>query len=206
MISPVSSPLEDDTIDYFGDLEGANVDELELNSPKKELSRRMMIRQASDMSEASVQISSTPEAESYFKRKTALLQERALRGELDINVPADDDDISGASPGALQVLPSSQEIEIFNLSEEPVLQVRDALTSSFENLYEKSAVSERLEYGQRDSFHATYNVPERVSSFENLYDPARTSLTAASGLTSQHRYLPGLVLECADAKYLTLGL
>ena len=84
----VSAPAyEDDTVDYFGDLEGANVDELEL-TPRKESSfrRAMMVRQASDVSEASLQICSTPEAESYFQRKTDLLQDKALRGDLDIQV------------------------------------------------------------------------------------------------------------------------
>lgn len=187
-LSSLCTALEDDTIDYFGDLEGANVDELELSSPKKEL--RRMIRQASDMSEASLNISSTPEAESYFRRKTALLQEKAMRGELDINV----DDVESSGAQALQVLPTCQEIEIFNLSQEPVLTVKDALSSSFENLYERSADYDQQRVATRDSFHATYNVPERVSSFENLYDPqmlARSSGSSAASGLPQHRFIPG---------------
>merc|ERR1712051_1032749 len=167
-----SAQYEDDTIDYFGDLEGANVDELEL-SPRKDtsLKRAMMIRQASDVSEASLQISSTPEAESYFQRKTDLLQDKALRGDLDIQVTGEN---------------ISEGIEIFNLSDDPVLTVKDAMSSSFENLYDKCrdlAVSGAEDYStsNRGSFHATYNVPERVSSFENLYNPEeRTSLMMPS--------------------------
>ena len=132
-----SAQYEDDTIDYFGDLEGANVDELEL-SPRKETSfkRAMMIRQASDVSEASLHISSTPEAESYFQRKSDLLQDKALRGDLDIQVTGE----QMTDEGGLEVLPLeniSEEIEIFNLSEDPVLTVKDAISSSFENLYDK---------------------------------------------------------------------
>ena len=125
------------------------------------------------MSEASIQISSTPEAESYFKRKTELYQDRALKGELDISV-SDSEESIGQN---LQVLPLediNEEIEIICLNEDPVLTVRDPMTSSFENLYDRT--SELLEAGaastlqtNRSSFHATFNVPERVSSFENLY-------------------------------------
>ena len=171
---------EDDTVDYFGDLEGANVDELEL-TPRKEssLRRAMMVRQASDVSEASIQICSTPEAESYFQRKTDLLQDKALRGDLDIQVTAGDQ-VKDPAEGGLEVLPLeniSEEIEIFNLSDDPVLTVKDAMSSSFENLYDKcrdlavSAAAEDYSTSNRGSFHATYNVPERVSSFENLYNP-----------------------------------
>lgn len=181
-----SAQYEDDTIDYFGDLEGANVDELEL-SPRKDtsLKRAMMIRQASDVSEASLHISSTPEAESYFQRKTDLLQDKALRGDLDIQVTGE----QIRDEGGLEVLPLeniSEEIEIFNLSDDPVLTVKDAMSSSFENLYDKCrdlAVSGAEDYStsNRGSFHATYNVPERVSSFENLYNPEeRTSLMMPS--------------------------
>ena len=51
------------------------------------------------------------------------------------------------------------------------------MSSSFENLYDKcrdlavSAAAEDYSTSNRGSFHATYNVPERVSSFENLYNP-----------------------------------
>merc|ERR1712083_776969 len=186
---PSPKAYEDDTVDYFGDLEGANVDEVEL-TPRKESSfrRAMMVRQASDVSEASLHICSTPEAESYFQRKTDLLQDKALRGDLDIHVNAGDQ-IKNPSEGGLEVLPLeniSEEIEILNLSDEPVLTVKDAMSSSFENLYDKCrdlAVSGAEDYStsNRGSFHATYNVPERVSSFENLYNPEeRTSLMMPS--------------------------
>ena len=58
-------------------------------TPRKEggsFRQVMMVRQASDVSEASLHISSTPEAESYFQRKTDLLQDKALWGDLDVRV------------------------------------------------------------------------------------------------------------------------
>lgn len=181
---------EDDTIDYFGDLEGAcNVDDFSLGSPPNtrtsNAGAKRLTRQASDISEASLQISSTPEAESYFRKKTELYQDKALRGELDISVsdPSSSED-EHQHEQSLQVLPlediHEEEIEIFSLNEDPVLTVRPdthpLASSSFENLYDRQYQS-LLEEGavsaasnlNRSSFHATFNVPERVSSFENLY-------------------------------------
>lgn len=182
-----SPPYEDDTIDYFGDLEGANVDEFSYSPRVRE--GRKMIREDSNVSEASLNISSTPEAESYFKRKTILLEEKALRGELDISVPEPE-----APATDLQVLPLeniSEEIEIFNLSEEPVLTVKDAMSSSFENLYDRCSEANQTDLprnsSQRGSFHATFNVPERVSSFENLYEPG----SASSASSQQHLFGAG---------------
>ena len=148
---------------------------------------KRLIRQASDISEASIQISSTPEAESYFRKKSELYQDRALRGELDISVsdPSSDEDDEDHHQHyqRLQVLPlediHEEEIEIFSLSEDPILTVRDPtlLASSFENLYDRQETEEAISFANssmntnahRSSFHATFNVPERVSSFENLY-------------------------------------
>ena len=154
-----------------------------MGSPPSYPKPKRLIRQASDISEASIQISSTPEAESYFRKKSELYQDRALRGELDISVsdPSSDDEDDHQR---LQVLPlediHEEEIEIFSLSEDPILTVRDPtlLASSFENLYDRQETEEGASYANssmntnvahRSSFHATFNVPERVSSFENLY-------------------------------------
>ena len=134
-----------------------------------------MIRQASDLSEASIPISSTPDAEKYFQRKTEALYDKAARGELDVEVS---DNIQLDRGSSLQVLPLSninEEIEIFDLKDDPILTVKDALSSSFENLYDRNLNVDTTDEsfntgGPRGSFHATYNVPERVSSFENLYD------------------------------------
>ena len=42
--SPNTSTIEDDfSVDYFGDLEGANVDELELSPRKEHTFRRLMM-------------------------------------------------------------------------------------------------------------------------------------------------------------------
>ena len=88
-----------------------------MGSPPSYPKPKRLIRQASDISEASIQISSTPEAESYFRKKSELYQDRALRGELDISVsdPSSDDEDDHQR---LQVLPlediHEEEIEIFS--------------------------------------------------------------------------------------------
>ena len=168
-------------------------------TPRKEggsFRQVMMVRQASDVSEASLHISSTPEAESYFQRKTDLLHDKALRGDLDVRVTGE----QIKDEGGLEVLPLeniSEEIEIFNLTDDPVLTVKDAMSSSFENLYDKcrdlavSATEEDYSTSNRGSFHATYNVPERVSSFENLYDPEERTSAAKTMPLSADQHLSG---------------
>lgn len=190
LLSTSPCQFEDDSIDYFGDLEGANVDELELSPRKESTLRRMMklgSRQASDLSEASMPISSTPDAERYFRRKQAEFQ--ALQGGPDLEITVSDYDLDERSQ--LKVLPVQEEIEILSLSEEPVLAVRNPM-SSFETLYDKCGLEEGSfpQDCSRSSFHATYQVPERVSSFEQLYDEAACSSneSAVSRHQSSHRH------------------
>jgi hypothetical protein len=210
-------PSEDFTVDYFGDLEGSNVDELELSPRKESTLRRMMMigsglpRQASDLSD-SYQISTTPEAESYFRRKADHLHHQALSGELDVNVTLREEEVEG-----LEVMPllrdSEDEIEIMCLEEEPVLSVRElqhpessrrAQMSSFETLYDRSSAAAGddpllLEHN-RSSFHGTFNVPEKMSSFEQLYEASAQQLEYEEEIPRSYRHsLPVDPMEAAFA-------
>ena len=171
------SPLEDDfSVDYFGDLEGANVDELELSPRKESTLRRLMMhksgltRQASDVSEASCHISSTPDAESYFRHRKALLDQQSPP---DLEIVVSESDGQTKLRTGLEVLPLDGEIDILDLDDPPTLSVKSVRQSSFEALYD--AVAENFPVSDeptRGSFHATFEVPQRVSSFEKLYDKA----------------------------------
>ena len=166
------SPVEDDfSVDYFGDLEGANVDELELSPRKESTFRKMMLksglpRQASDISEASYHISSTPDAESYFNKKVM------LQHPSDLEVIITEGAMS-QTPPSLEVLPLEGEIDILDLDSPPTLSVKSVRRSSFEALYDAVAENFPKDEPVRGSFHATFEVPQRVSSFEKLYEKSQ---------------------------------
>ena len=206
----------DFSVDYFGDLEGANVDELELSPRKEHTFRKMMNlksglpRQASDVSEASssvsgFNISSTPDAEQYFTRK-AILEAAAQHDGHHHEVIVGDLELEQQHSRGLEVLPLEGEIDILDLEAPPALRVKTTTgssaesaddtfnndfrsaavpvrTSSFEALYDAMNLAsgnfplEGLDGCElpanltRGSFHATFEVPQRVSSFEKLYEP-----------------------------------
>ena len=216
--SPNTSTIEDDfSVDYFGDLEGANVDELELSPRKEHTFRRLMMlksglpRQASDLSEASSScfISSTPDAEQYFTRKAILEAASDLHDPGHHEVIISEGDLEHQLPPTqrgLEVLPLEGEIDILDLEAPPALSVKmpannnsttsgltrtgsesadyfrsaaaPVRTSSFEALYDAMNLASgnfplegELPALTRGSFHATFEVPQRVSSFEKLYEP-----------------------------------
>ena len=206
----------DFSVDYFGDLEGANVDELELSPRKEHTFRKMMNlksglpRQASDVSEASssvsgFNISSTPDAEQYFTHK-AILEAAAQHDGHHHEVIVGDLELEQQHSRGLEVLPLEGEIDILDLEAPPALRVKTTTgssaesaddtfnndfrsaavpvrTSSFEALYDAMNLAsgnfplEGLDGCElpanltRGSFHATFEVPQRVSSFEKLYEP-----------------------------------
>ena len=214
----------DFSVDYFGDLEGANVDELELSPRKEHTFRKMMNlksglpRQASDVSEASssvsgFNISSTPDAEQYFTRK-AILEAAAQHDGHHHEVIVGDLELEQQHSRGLEVLPLEGEIDILDLEAPPALRVKTTTTgssaessddtfnndfrsaaaavpvrtSSFEALYDAMNLAsgnfplEGLDGCElpanltRGSFHATFEVPQRVSSFEKLYEPQQQQL------------------------------
>ena len=136
-------------------------------------------RQSSDLSDetSSYHISSTPDAESYFNSKAAMQQ---FKNPSDLEVIVSESSINMPGASALDenllVLPLAGEIDIIDIDDPPsTLSVKSiARKSSFEALYDAVAENfprdDALELATRDSFHATFEVPQRVSSFEKLYD------------------------------------
>ena len=154
-------------------MEGACVDDIVFSPALERSERKFLAREVSDLSESSFLISSSPDAEKYFMKKIELLKEIAGRGELEVEVT----EKTPSEYEELTVLPlegKDEEIEILDLNAKPLLSVKDAVSSSFENLYDaslenRSGMPDLEKSAARSSFHATYQVPERVSSFENLY-------------------------------------
>ncbi len=168
----------------MGEIGGASI----IDETQQIQSSHFMRRQRSDLSD-NFKISGSPEAESYFRRKAEALYDRACRGELDVEVPAN---IQEESDG-LKVLPifssadfieDEGEMEVTDLSEAPSLEVKPVLISrpfkrsSYESLYDaaklESVISsesrsrkEEIEFGDR--FQGTFDKPKAASSFEKLY-------------------------------------
>ena len=168
----------DFSVDYFGDLEGANVDELELSPRKEHTFRKMMNlksglpRQASDVSEASssvsgFNISSTPDAEQYFTRK-AILEAAAQHDGHHHEVIVGDLELEQQHSRGLEVLPLEGEIDILDLEAPPALRVKTTTTGSS---------SESADDTFNNDFRSAAAVPVRTSSFEALYD----AMNLASG-------------------------
>ena len=152
---------EDHTIEYIGDINGAvAVDDIPIKLSE-------MKRQRSDLSETAM-ISSTPEAESYFRRKAAL---ESKRTDLEIEV----DDLSSQTD-TLVVVPVEEEededektlvstadvTEISDLEVKPVLEI--APLNEFPNELE-TALFEQDDISGPGIEHS--------SSFEALYDAAQ---------------------------------
>ena len=168
----------DFSVDYFGDLEGANIDELEFSPRKEQTFRKMMMlksglpRQESDLtseadSSVSGFISSTPDAEQYFTRKAIL--EAADFGKGHHEVIVGDFDLYEQQPQrGLEVLPLEGEIDILDLEAPPALHVKT--TSGLTITGSESSAD-------NDFRSASAAVPVRTSSFEALYD----AMNLASG-------------------------
>ena len=186
-----SEIFEDDSIDYLGDLEGAaNIDEIEFSPRKEAYFRKVMqeshqgqkhqskilTRQASDLSD-SYRISSTPEAESYFLRKTEKLHDQAVCGDLDIDVVVQDDPTGNGNDTGLEVVPLSQEdeMEILCLAEDPVLEVKDV-----SDLSSDLSSDIRVPIQHHHPIHHQGR-PAQMSSFETLYEQGAAVQDPMSG-------------------------
>lgn len=192
---------EDETVDSFCDLKGALIDDY--CESDTELGLKEMTRQVSDLSEMSIHltgeesarnvkgvpmirqtsnlsdifISSTPDAERYFSKQAEHLYDRAVKGELDIEVAS-----TGSSlEEKLVVKPMEDEMEIVNLYDKPSLTVQPVeksdTVSSFEGLYDEAELEKITAEAQigkddlqvGDKFQGTLVQPVVQSSYENLY-------------------------------------
>jgi len=176
------------TVEYLGGANGASLIDVDRS--------HFMRRQRSDLSD-NFKISCSPEAESYFRRKAESLYDRAVRGELEVEVRSADDGRGKEGEQGLKVLPvftsedkdvvEIEEVEVTDLTAAPALEVKPVplprtlvKRSSYESLYDTAKLegvvaSSSCEAGTDktivfgDRFTGTYDKPKAASSFEKLY-------------------------------------
>ena len=127
-------------------------------------------------------ISTTPEAETYFMKREASFVDKVAKGELE-SLAVDISDFCKEGTD-LKVKPvntsPTSEIEVISLEADTELTVKplEKRTSSYESVYEKIILSEGIGSRQSvaellgnlgDNYKVTRTIPDFTSSFEDLY-------------------------------------